>query len=285
MKVLVPVDGSKSSMQSVHAALDFTKKAEAGVCLLTVVRPIVDFDYELSASQREAVMKTLMQHAEEVIEKAKEVFVAGGVNPYCVIKTNANSVADEICDLVEKEKFDLVIMGRKGLKRTERAIMGSVTSRVIKCSPANVLVMPSDAVLKWRRILLAVDDSKCGEVAAQVALDMASAFGQELKVISVVDMPEETYSVIPNAIAKLVDSARSVADSVKSRAEALNIKTDIYIKEGDTAWIITDFAEKENVDLICIGSYGKTGPNRFTVGSVAEKIIGGALCPILVVKC
>ncbi len=284
MRVLVPVDGSKSSLEAVNAARELAKTKGAGICLMTVVPPIADFDYELSASQREAVKRSLMLHAEEVIEEAKEVFTGNGIIPRCVVKTDSNSIASEICNFAEREQIDLVIIGRKGLTRLNRAVMGSVTARVIGCSPVDILVVPSDSVVKWNKILLATDGSKCSEAAKDTALEIASGHRSELKVVSVVDVPDEAYAEAPNAIEKLGERARAIGEAVRARSEEYHIDADVFVREGEAHKVIVDIAKKENVDLICMGSHGRTGIGRFIMGSVTEKVISSAACPVLIVK-
>lgn len=284
MKILVPVDGSESSMQGVSTALDLAKSKGAGVCLLTVVPPMADFDHELSASQREVVTASLTRHAEEVIGKAKDAFVANGIIPLVEIRSDVNSIAEEICGFVEREGIDIVVMGRKGLKRLERAVMGSVTARVIGCSPVDVLVVPRDASTNWQRVVVATDGSKCSKAATQSAIDIARSHGAELKVISVVDVPDEAYAEAPNAIDRLLDRAREIAEAVKEEAESSNIKAAAVVRSGEAHTVIVDVARQSNADLICLGSHGRTGLRRFVMGSVTEKVIGAASSPVLVVK-
>ncbi|MGN1185899.1 MAG: universal stress protein, partial [Methanobrevibacter wolinii] len=63
-----------------------------------------------------------------------------------------------------------------------------------------------------------------------------------------------------------------------------NIKLTPIVKEGSPAPVILDVAEDENIDLIVIGSSGKSSFDRFLMGSVASKVVKSAKCSVLVVN-
>ena len=75
---------------------------------------------------------------------------------------------------------------------------------------------------------------------------------------------------------KRVEEIRDEVDS--------SIKVTSLVKEGSPAAVILDVAEDEDVDLIVIGSSGKTGFDRFLMGSVASKVVKSAKCSVLVVN-
>jgi nucleotide-binding universal stress UspA family protein len=70
----------------------------------------------------------------------------------------------------------------------------------------------------------------------------------------------------------------------KKQAEAAGVKAESFVGEAEAHEAITKLAKDENADMIIIGSHGRTGLRRLLMGSVAEKVIGYALCPVLVVK-
>jgi len=72
---------------------------------------------------------------------------------------------------------------------------------------------------------------------------------------------------------------------VKSQADSVGLNTETFVLEGEEAYRkITDFAKEHNINMIVMGTHGRTGLSKLLVGSVAEKIIGYAHCPVLIAK-
>jgi len=175
-------------------------------------------------------------------------------------------------------------MGRRGLHTVERALLGSVTARVIGYSQRDVLVVPQHASVGWRKILLATDGSKYSRMASERAIDIAKAFGGELKAVSVVDVPSELYGVSPETVEKMVQESKGYLKEVRQKADAAGVKTETFVKEREAYLAITDLAKEKSAETIIMGSHGRTGLRRLLMGSVVEKVIGYASCPVLVVK-
>ncbi len=141
MKILVPVDGSKYSMEGVKIALDYAKTKNADITLMTVTPFISGLDLEISAKEIESINETMRRNGEDVLAKAKNILSAEGVNAKTIL-SSAISAADEILNTAEKEKIDLIIIGNRGLGGTAtRFLMGSVASKVATNAPCSVYVV------------------------------------------------------------------------------------------------------------------------------------------------
>ena len=95
------------------------------------------------------------------------------------------SAYEGILEEAEDLQPDWIIMGRHGLTGLARLLMGSVTARVIGHSPLNVLVVPQEAALEFKRLLVASDDSPFSAAAWQEALSITQRMGSHLLGISV----------------------------------------------------------------------------------------------------
>ena len=113
-------------------------------------------------------------------------------------------VHERIVDLADAENCDVIVMGRRGLRRIERALIGSVTARVIGHTQRDVLVVPNGTVVGWKKIVVATDGSKYSAKATERAISFAQSYGGELRVVSVVDVPSEFYAEAPQAVEDLV---------------------------------------------------------------------------------
>ncbi len=141
MKILVPVDGSKYSMEGVKVALDYAKTKGADVTLITVSPFISGLDLEISAKEMDSLNESMKRRGEEVLENAQNILKAGGVSSKTIL-SSAISAADEILGVAEKDKTNLIIIGNRGLGgAATRFLMGSVASNVATHAPCSVFIV------------------------------------------------------------------------------------------------------------------------------------------------
>jgi nucleotide-binding universal stress UspA family protein len=141
MKILVPVDGSKYSMEGVRVALDYAKTKGADITIITVVPFMSGLDLEISAKELESLTRKMNQRAEEVLESARSILKAEGVISTTIL-SSAVSAADEILTTAEKDRTNLIIIGNRGLgSAASRFLMGSVASKVATHAPCSVYIV------------------------------------------------------------------------------------------------------------------------------------------------
>ena len=151
--------------------------------------------------------------------------------------------------------------------------------------PAGLKRTPS---LKLRTILVPVDFSERSRAALSNAITLAQDFGGSLMVLHVLD---------PLLAAGRLDSARLRQLKTSSRGEATKklralsrelvrsgVRTELFLRNGPATDIIVAFAAAMKADLIIMGSQGRTGLRRLLIGSVAERVVRHAHCPVLVVR-
>jgi nucleotide-binding universal stress UspA family protein len=278
-KLLVAVDGSDTS---IHALKESFKLAVNEGSWITVVSVVPPYSGDLDMVAVGNVISSMRKPCEDALLKVKEIASAERASVKTVCEEG--EPYERIVDLSDAENCDLIIMGRRGRRHLQRALVGSVTARVIGYSRKDVLVVPNDAALGWKKILVATDGSRYSDTAVEKAIDFAKSYGGELKIVSVVDIPSELYAESPKAVEDLTKKAKGFVDDVRKQSEEFNIKTSTYTAEGEAYEVITRLAKDEKADVIVLGSHGRTGLKRLLMGSVAEKTIGHSPCPVLVVK-
>jgi nucleotide-binding universal stress UspA family protein len=140
MKILVPVDGSKHSMEAVKVALKYAKATKTDISLMTVTPYVPGLDLELSAKELQRLEAGFKSRGEEVLAEAQKILKSEGVSSSTVL-VSAISPADEIVNTAKKEKVDLIIIGNRGLGgATSRFLMGSVASKVATGAPCSVYI-------------------------------------------------------------------------------------------------------------------------------------------------
>jgi nucleotide-binding universal stress UspA family protein len=141
MKVLVPVEGSRYSMEGIRVASHYAKTNNAGVYVMTVTPYVADVDLELSPAERDLLLGSMKRRGEEVLAKATDLLKAYGVNYIRTVLSTSTSPAQEIVSFAENEQVDLIVIGSRGLGTTARFVLGSVAAKVVRYSPCCVYVV------------------------------------------------------------------------------------------------------------------------------------------------
>jgi nucleotide-binding universal stress UspA family protein len=151
--------------------------------------------------------------------------------------------------------------------------------------------------LAIRRILVAVDGSKPSIDASIQAIDIAKRYDAELIALYVVS-PDMRYDYLEDVITpRLPRALKDVMmiamqkgekhlDEVKQKASEKNVKvkTDVVIGISSVVKEIIEYAEKNRIDMIVIGSRGLSGIKKMLLGSVASGVLIYSHCPVLVTK-
>jgi nucleotide-binding universal stress UspA family protein len=279
-KILVAVDGSDSSKNAFRQACRIVREDKSWITAITVI-PLYQDQFEV-LSTKEKVSKRLREEGEKILSGIKEI--ADKEDVFVRTQIEEGTPFQTIIDVAEENGYDLIVMGRYGMARLEKVLVGSVTARVIGHSKKDVLVVPSNATIGWNNIVLATDGSGYSAAASEKAIDLAKSYGGNIKAIAVVDVTDEFMTQAPEVVERLVKEAKGFVNDVKSKAEEESVKTVTFVKEGEAYRVITDLAKEEKADIIVMGSHGRTGLKRLLMGSVTEGVVGHSPCPVLVVK-
>jgi len=139
----------------------------------------------------------------------------------------------------------------------------------------------------YKKIMIATDGSEYTKKAVDYGIDLAINTGAKLQAIYVVDAG--AYSSIPlsapmeYAYSLLRQEGDMAIKYVADRAEAAGLEVEGIIAEGHPADEIINYAEKNSIDLIVMGTLGKSGLDRFFLGSVADKVIRNSRIPVIAV--
>jgi nucleotide-binding universal stress UspA family protein len=153
---------------------------------------------------------------------------------------------------------------------------------------------------KFSKILITVDGSEQSMDAADYAIVMAKKEDNNAQLIALHVLFSQTgyaYStnmfglVTPSSINELLEDAKYEAqqwfDKIKEKLyenDDIQLKTEVVVSPISVVGAIVDYAEHENVDLIVIGSRGRSGFKKLLLGSTASGVVTYATCPVLVVK-
>lgn len=288
--ILLAADGSKHSEGAIKEAIYLAKSCVAKLSVIYVL----EINPELETEGQKLVEKMENEargHIDEIRKRAARE------NVECeVIARRTDQPFKAIVEEAEKRNIDVIVMGRRGRTGLKKAFMGSVTAKVIGYAPCKVLIVPVDARIDCKNIMIATDGSKYSEAAAAEAISIAKRCGSKLIVVSVVSLETKQHyetGFMTSRLKKELDEVRW-KDSPEAAERNINAVREMAKNEGVNAEglaligrpyeAIVEAAKENNADIIVLGAHGKTGIERLLMGSVTERVIALSPCTVLVVK-
>ena len=142
-------------------------------------------------------------------------------------------------------------------------------------------------------ILVAIDDSKFSEAAANAVIAQVKTDDTEIRLLHVLapfpvalaeKMGSKDTPDFPAARLTLRDQADELLTKTEEKFRSAKFKITHFVEEGDAREVILDYAEQWPADLIVVGSHGRKGMNRFLMGSVSEAVVRHAQCSVEIVR-
>lgn len=206
------------------------------------------------------------------------------------VKTLLGAPYAEITHAVQQEGYDLVLAGTRGLAAWEQFFVGSTAKRLIRKCPSSVWIVKAEHVGPPKAVLAATDFSDVSRRAVLEGLwvaQQASAEFHLLHVVDSMDVPEDIISRIPEGSSL----RREINEEAKHRfdgfVESLNTDPDQvqrHLSFGTPWQEVGRLAKHLNIDLIALGTVGRSGIKGVLLGNTAEKVLGTCDCSILTVK-
>jgi nucleotide-binding universal stress UspA family protein len=137
---------------------------------------------------------------------------------------------------------------------------------------------------KGERIMVAIDGSIFSDALVDQAISLGGVCNSQIFVISVLDLYPEQMEVAPALVDKMSAEIRQHIDKAKRKIDEANIPCETIVHMGGKPHeFIVQEAKERAIDIIVMGTHGRTGIKRILMGSVAQNVIGHAPCPVLVV--
>ena len=286
--ILVPTDGSPHADRATHHALSLASAFDATVHALSVVDiAALAGPYDWSTPP-ESFIDRYREQAEEHIEHVEHQWAHPDQYHGEVRDGTPSSV---ILEYVAEEDVDLVAMGTHGRTGLARFVLGSVTEHVLRASPVPTLATRAGdeepPTLPYRNVLVPTDGSECASGAVDHALAIASATGATAHVINVYsdDVYSQTLDEVPPSdyVDTLERSGEEATEAVAERFEAAGVDVETAVLEGRASDEILSYAEETDIDAVIMGTHGRSGLDRFLLGSTTERVIRQSDLPVVAV--
>ncbi len=289
-KVLVPLDGSEISETVIPYAVELAGRLNSEVSLLYVS--------ERSEAEHHRVFELYLEAiSRQVAETVKQTYGKTGA----VVKTIVaeGSAAAAIIDFSEKNDTGLIIMASHGRSGLMPWPVGSTAAKVSQHARVPVLLvrtntppdkLPTGGV--FDKGLMPLDGSTRGEAGLPYVKEIAQQINMEVVLLHVVAPGQYAHTVSglnyfsfpEQLVEKMKLDAGKYLETVRGRLSDTKAKVRYEVRPGDPASEILKFSADNSVDLVAISSHGRSGIERWMLGSVSYKVLHGGKTPLLLVR-
>lgn len=272
-RVIVGTDGSSTATEAVRRAARYA--GALGIPLLVAcvygrTRPgDLGPPSERAKMPGEAWMSVDYRAATDIAKAAATEALRVAPDLEVDTATPEGNPAEELLALVEGVPGTLLAVGSQGMDTSARFLLGGVPHKVSHHAVGDLLIVRTGEGRPDRlpeRVVVGYDGSARARQALEVCLALAAASGAQVTVVSITDDEAAGH--------ERVDEARALAEDA--------VVVEGFVRDGDPAGGILDASEE--ADLVVVGNRGMTGPSRFLMGSVPNKVSHHIERDLLIVK-
>jgi nucleotide-binding universal stress UspA family protein len=298
-RILVPMDLSAESQKSLRYAIAFARQFNAELLVIHVVEPpppAAGFESVTIAMDEGQVAKNL--------EVRLGQFASANVPSDIATKTlvRHGSAFEEIVSVAKSMSIDLIIASTHGHTGFKRVLFGSTAERLVQHAPCPLLIVrereheflgssvaePGSQKIQLQKILVPIDFSDCSRKALRYAIALAGQFTAQILCLHALEIPygtgEAAVVLETEAFRKRMHEEAQKQMTVFIQEEAAPLSEECTIKLGTPYREIIQTADDKQIDLIILGTHGRSGVRHFLVGSTTERVVRHAHCPVLVVR-
>ncbi|MBX0324980.1 universal stress protein [Halomicroarcula sp. F13] len=293
--ILIPTDGSDNVEPAIQYGLELARRYDATVHALHVVDSSpIERKLELTALETdlETLPDTWYEAGDAATKQIETRAAEHGLD--AVTEVRRGIPAREIRSYITDTGIDLVCMGTRGHTGLDRVLLGSVTTRLVRTVDIPVLSVKAKQALSepgmrggFETILVPTDGSKPAREAVTHALDLARTYDATLHALYVVDRgayasrPGWTWDELQQV---LEQNGETVLEDVQSRATADGVSVAAEITHGVPHQAIGDYCDQHGIDLVVMGTHGRSSLSRRIIGSVTERVLRNSDEPVLTIR-
>ncbi|HET6991417.1 MAG TPA: universal stress protein [Bacteroidia bacterium] len=274
-KILVPTDFSETGLLALEHASFLARLVKAEMLLLHVL-PVSEYHFEIPEpvmriENHDEINAIVEQKLAEVAETTRTNY---GILPRTM--STRGKIANEIMQIAQDEKVDLIIMGTHGAKGFEELLIGSNAHKVVTLAPCPVITVQTHAKkLGFTNIVLPIDRSIHSREKVEKAIDLAKIYNSKLHILGLLESSDD------NEYAKL----QLVLDQVQHAIEKEGLTFSRHtVKGGHLAAEALKFGATVDADLIIIMTDHESALTGLFMGPSAKQIVNHSRIPVLSLK-
>lgn len=287
-EILLTTDGTECSANAAEHGIAFAEAFDAAARAITVV------DVQSAGGVFDAggvtadYVAALKSRGQEMVDDVAALAPSSVTVRTAVLDGRP---ADAIIEYAEDSGVDLVVLGTHGRTGVRRVLTGSVAERVVRrADPPVLTVRERDEGFDttYERILVPTDGSAPARRAVEHGLRIAEVFDATFHALYVVDtgiLAPELADHVPETVRFALETeGRTVMKEIESLARAADVEFVASVTEGVPSDEIVSYAADHDVDLVSMGTHGRTGIDRVLIGSTTERVLRNAPSPVLSVR-
>lgn len=290
--IILPTDGSDDALSAAEHGLALARRYGATVHVITVIDVQRAAGLFSAGGIDQEFVDRLEAAGEERVRAIESIAAAGDDVRSAVVRGppwKAPSVG--ILEYAADHDADLIAMGTQGRTGLRRVLAGSVTEQVVRLADVPVLTTRATeraVVHDYERILVPTDGSENAAAAVDHALSIARTYDASVHVLFVVDLglvaTASDLGPHPLLLDELEARGEEATTSIATRVRGAGLDAVTEVREGFPSKIIREYATDNGIDMIVMGTRGRTGLDRLLLGSTAARVIRRAERPVLTVK-
>jgi nucleotide-binding universal stress UspA family protein len=297
-QILFPTDFSVYANHAYQYAIGLAKKRGGTIHLLHVLDVNLftlgsGHGIWLAGSDMARVEQSMTEHAESRLNHLAEQAAEHGVNAkqHIVKGSPGQTISEQAAAL----GCGLVVLATHGRSGIDHLVFGSTAERVVRESPIPVLAVkhpehefvdPFNLDVLLKRILFPTDFSPYSERGLPYAVHLCKEFGATLVLLHINDLPLILPEYLPELSASPTQDLEQYGlESLERLAgEITGAEVETLQATGRPHTEIAKVVEDQDIDLVVMPTHGRGGISHLLLGSVAEKVIRSAKCPVLTVR-
>jgi universal stress protein E len=294
--ILVATDFSTHSEAAMKQAIWLSRNSGARVVLahvlpdlrLAIPDPFSVQQFDPLQGEEERFRSDIIEETEARLRLLIDQVGAKDLGVQYQVLSGDPSIA--LIQAVQQEKFDLVLVGMRGLAPWERFTMGCTSKRLVRKCPSPVWTIHADRAIPPKVVLAATDFSEVSRSAALQGRRIASEAGAEFHLLHVVDsngfssVLTKRSELTDKPVGQIYDAAAKQFEEFVRTLESNSDQIHCHQSVGDPAREILHFAELLNADLVTLGTVGKSGAKGVYLGKTAERFLEVCPCSVLTMK-
>ena len=277
-KILVAQDFGKSSDNVVKSAIELAKIFQSTIVLIHILP-----DDIVNEKARNLLNDTAWTKLNQTRDRIKNERVKSE-SPLLIVGNPHETIVRAAVDV----NATLILVGSGETQQGDTFCLGTTAERIIQKSEKPVFVIKENVMLNVEHILCPVDYCDASKRALKNAITIARRFKSELTILAVCELQESNWF----ASEKIKDKENELRyrlhkEELDSFLEGFNLRDLNWTKEvprGKPSEEILNTISRKMIDLLVMGTAGRTGVNRLFMGSVTEKVIREVPCSFLTLK-
>jgi len=287
--VLIATDGSEPAERAAEHAIALAATSEADLHVLAVADAAASRLAEATLGEQGGD-SVLNEAAREATATVADLAADYPASPAVTTTVRTGLAHEDIRAYAAEIDADVIVLGSEGRSGMDRVLLGSVAENVLRTSTRPVLLItpgtpaPDADQTPYDELLFPTDGSEGADRALEWAVGLADHYASPLHALFAADAsPFPTTVRSKQLLEALESSGNDAIEAVRERGDSRGVEVIGAVASGAPGPTILEYCEDEPIDLVVMGTHGRSGVDRFLLGSVTEHVVRHGTVPVFCV--